>query len=194
MLHARSAGVHRQRGRDGSPHAAPARARRATRQLDESLRRLGTDHLDLLQLHEVIHDARGFRFDAVQLPLNVLDAHFDSFERLVLPRLVAEDIGVLGMKALGDPFILDSGAATAPECLRYALGLPASVVITGIDSPAVLEQALTVTRSFSPYSEAERAALLQRTAGAAERGVWEKYKTSRHFDGTTRHPEWLGPS
>ena len=212
----------------------------AARQLDESLRRVQTGHIDLVQHHEVIRfedphrifaegganealvDARaagklryigftghkdphihlhmldvaaqhGFRFDAVQLPLNVLDAHYRSFERLVLPRLVAEGVGVLGMKPLASGAILESGAATAVECLRYALHLPTSVVITGIDSPAVLEQALETVRTFRPPSVEEVEDLLARTAQPASTGEWEPFKTTGVHDGTAQNPEWLGP-
>lgn len=214
-------------------------AKTATRQLEESLRRLRTERLDLLQLHEVIHaddparlfakggaietlvraqqtdktrfigftghksaslhlrmlelaKARGVRFDAVQLPLNVLDAHDDGFEKRVLPVLLKEEIGVLGMKPLGDGHILESGAATAEECLRYALSLPTSVVITGIDRQPILDQAFRIARRFEPLTKPERDALLARTSFAAKGGKWERYKTSTVFDGTTRHPEWMG--
>lgn len=216
------------------------RSRRvAAQQLDQSLRRLGVDCIDLVQHHEVLRfedphrlldpegaqraleDARdagklrfigftghkdprihlymlevareqGVRFDTVQMPLNVMDAHYRSFERLVVPELVREGIGVLGMKSMANGQIPRSGTVTGPECLRYALSLPTSVVITGCDSMEVLDQAIEVAATFQPLAAAEREALLARTASAAARGAFELFKTSSIFDGTAEHPEWLG--
>jgi predicted aldo/keto reductase-like oxidoreductase len=135
--------------------------------------------------------AHGFRFDAVQMPLNVMDAHFRSFEKQVLPVLVKEGIGVLGMKSMGDGLLLQSKTVTAPECLRYALSLPTSVVITGCEKPEILQQAIDVGRSFTPLSPAERRALLARTRDAAMKGEFERFKTSGDFDGTAKNPKWL---
>jgi uncharacterized protein len=134
----------------------------------------------------------GFTFDAVQMPLNVMDAHFNSFEKKVLPVLLENGIGVLGMKPMGDHIILESKTATPVECLHYAMNLPTSVVITGCDSLPILQQALQAARSFRPLSSSEVAALLARTAKAAEVGKFELYKTSHQFDGTYANPQWLG--
>jgi predicted aldo/keto reductase-like oxidoreductase len=134
----------------------------------------------------------GFTFDAVQMPLNVMDAHFNSFEKKVLPVLLKNDAAVLGMKPMGDHFILVSKTASAVECLHYAMNLPTSVVITGCDSLPILQQALQAARSFQPLDSSQVAALLAKTERAAEAGQFELYKTSHHFDGTYANPQWLG--
>jgi tyrosyl-tRNA synthetase len=121
-----------------------------------------------------------------------MDHHFSSFETEVLPVLLKENIGVLGMKPMGDHFILQSKTVTAVECLHYPMNLPTSVVITGCDSLPILEQALNAARSFQPMSKEQVATLLAKTAQAARSGEYELYKTSHHFDGTFQNPQWLG--
>jgi hypothetical protein len=127
------------------------------------------------------------------MPLNVMDAHFRSFSHLVVPELVKQDIGILGMKTMGDGVFLKSGAPVTPiECLHYAMNLPTSVVITGIDSDQILDQAFEAARTFKPMSAAEVAALVAKTASFAKDGKYEFFKTSSHFDTTAKHPDWLG--
>ncbi len=133
----------------------------------------------------------GFDWDTVQLPLNCVDRHHRSFEERVMPVLVERRIGVLGMKPLAAGDAVKSGAATADECLRYAMSLPTSTVITGCDTMAITEQAIRVWRDFTPMSAEEMDALRARTAAHAQGGVLEGYKVSERFDGTTKNPHWL---
>ena len=145
-------------------------------------------HLYMIELAQ----KRGFHFDTVQMPINVMDAHFRSFNKLVCPAADKAGIGVIAMKSMGAGVILKSKTASPEECLRYTLSQPASVVVTGINSQAVLDQAFGVAKSFKPMTASEISALLGRTAKAADRGEFELFKTSAHFDGTANHPEWMG--
>jgi aryl-alcohol dehydrogenase-like predicted oxidoreductase len=210
----------------------------AEKQLEQSLQRLRTDTIDLVQVHEVIRmedpdrvfgpggaiealvaakkagklrfigftghkdpaihlhmldtaAKHGFVFDTVQMPVNVMDAHYKSFAKNVIPRAREKEIGVLGMKPLGSGIILQSGAVEAPDCLRYSMSQPVSVQITGCDTMGVLEQALSVALGFSPMPAPAQEQLLARTAEAAADGRYERFKTSSMFDGTASHPKWL---
>jgi predicted aldo/keto reductase-like oxidoreductase len=145
-------------------------------------------HLYMLE----VADRNGFQFDAVQMPINVMDAHFRSFGQLVLPELVKRNIGILGMKSMGDTMILKSKVVTPLECLYYSLNMPTSVVITGIDSPALLEQAVEAATTYQNVTQQQISAILARTKSAAAKGEWELFKTSAHFDSTATHGEWLG--
>jgi aryl-alcohol dehydrogenase-like predicted oxidoreductase len=145
-------------------------------------------HLYMLEVAE----QQGFKFDTVQMPLNLMDAHYRSFAREVVPELVKRNIGILGMKSMANGIILKSKTVTPVECLHYALNLPTSVVITGIDSLEILEQAFTAVQTFHPLSEEELNALLAKTSAAALTGRFEPFKTTSIFDGTASNPEWLG--
>ena len=121
-------------------------------------------------------DKAGFKFDSVQMPLNVMDAHFLSFTQKVVPELIARNIAILGMKPLGARDILKSNTVTAVECLQYAMSLPVVTTITGCDSMEILNQALGVARGFQPLGNAAITALLARTEAAAAKGEYEHYK------------------
>src|SRR6266480_407704 len=145
-------------------------------------------HLRMLQ----VAAEHKFHFDTVQMPLNVMDAHFRSFGKQVLPVLVKEGIGVLGMKPMGDGIILKSKTVTPVECLHYAMSLPTSTVITGIDSLEILKQDLEAVKTFRPLTEKQLADLLAQTVKPASAGQFERFKTTNGFDGTAQHPAWLG--
>jgi aryl-alcohol dehydrogenase-like predicted oxidoreductase len=211
----------------------------AAKQIDESLKRLRTDRIDLIQHHEIIRfddphrifedegaqaamvdaqlagnlryigftghkdpeihlhmlevaEQHGVKFDTAQMPLNVMDAHYRSFARTVVPELVRRGVGVLAMKTMGNGIILKSGAVTAIECLHYALNLPTSVVITGVDSMEILDQAFEAAKTFRPLGEAELEALMAKTSAAGSRGQFELFKTTSIFDSTAANRKWLG--
>jgi aryl-alcohol dehydrogenase-like predicted oxidoreductase len=145
-------------------------------------------HLYMLEMAE----QNGFKFDTVQLPLNLMDAHYRSFSKEVVPELVRQNIGILGMKSMASGVLLKSNTVTPIECLHYALDLPTSVVITGIESIEILDQAFEAVRTFHPLSQEEIDALLAKTSAAALTGRFEPFKTTSLFDGTALHPEWLG--
>lgn len=175
---------------EGGAFEAVAEAQKAGK-----LRYVGfTGHKDPLIHLRMLDVARqhGVRLDACLMPLNVMDTHFRSFEREVLPVLNREGIAPLGMKAFGDHFILKSNTVTAIEALHYCFNLPIATQITGIDSQKVLDQALEAVRTFKPFTDAELARLRERTRAAALTGRYELYKTSTRFDGTQRNPKWLG--
>ena len=210
----------------------------AAAQLETSLRRLQTDHLDLLQFHEIIRmddpdrvfapggaleavlrardqgkvrhigftghkspeihkkmfevaAAHHFHFDTVQMPVNVMDAHFDSFQATIFPIAQQQNTAVLAMKTFGDNFIYKANVAAPIELLHYSMSQPVAVVVTGCDSMTILQQALDAARTWQPMTAEQQQALLAKSAPAAKTGSTELYKISEHFDGTNQHPGWL---
>lgn len=146
-------------------------------------------HLYMLYVAE----RHGFHFDTVQMPVNVMDAHFRSFSQLVVPEALKRGVAVLAMKSFANGVILESGTVQPLDCLNYALNVPVSVVITGINTQHLLDQAFTAAKNFKPMDDAAVTALLAKTEAQAERGKYELFKTSSHFDSTAHNPAWLGP-
>ena len=194
--------------------------------LEQSLKRLQTDHLDLWQIHEVVWDddpdwifapggsaeamlkakeqgkvrfigftghrspeihkrmvSQGFPWDTVQMPVNVLDPHYDSFIREIIPICEEQGIAVIGMKSLAGGHLMKSGAGIAPaEALRFAMSQALSTIVSGMPSLDQLDQNLAVARDFTPMTEEEQADILRRSAAVAPEGEFELFKTTRVYD------------
>ncbi len=135
--------------------------------------------------------AHQFHFDTVQMPVNVMDAHFDSFQKTIFPIAAQQKTAVLAMKTFGDPFIFELHVATPIEMLHYSMSQPVAVVVTGCDRIPILQQALEAARTYQPMTGDQQQALLARSADAARGGKTERYKISTHFDGTVQHPGYL---
>jgi aryl-alcohol dehydrogenase-like predicted oxidoreductase len=203
-------------------------AKGAMENLEDSLRRLRTDHLDLWQFHEINYKddpemvfakggaieaavaakkqgkvrfigftghkspdfhlkmlAQDFAWDAVQMPVNVLDAHYRSFQKNVLPVLAKRGIGIIAMKTMGGggARMISDGVVTARDALRFVFNLPVSTVLSGMKSLDDLKQNVETARHFQPLDAQEVRTLLERTASAAADGRYELFKSSQGFDG-----------
>ena len=202
-------------------------AKEAESNLEDSLRRLKTDRLDLWQFHEMVYDndpdwvfaedgaihaglkalkdgkvrylgftghkdplihlkmlSKPFEWAAAQMPLNVMDVHYRSFQKQVLPELVKRGIGVLAMKSLGgNGSIVSKAGVSVEDALKYVLSLPISTLVSGIDSEKVLDQNLKIVREFKPLNDDERRAIESGTTKVAGDGRFELFKSSKAFDG-----------
>ncbi len=202
-------------------------AKEAQSNLEDSLRRLKTDHIDLWQFHEIVYDndpdwifaddgaihpglkavkegkvrylgftghkdpsihlkmlSKPYEWASVQMPLNVMDAHFRSFQHRVLPELVKRGIAPIGMKSLGGAGkIVSEANIPVQDALRYVLSLPIATLVSGIDSEQVLEQNLKIVRGFQPLTEEEKVRIESLSLSLAGDGRYELFKSSKFYDG-----------
>jgi uncharacterized protein len=194
--------------------------------LDDSLRRLRTDRLDLWQFHEIIYDndpdwvfekggmkaaleaqkagkvryigftghkdprihlrmlEKPFAWEACQMPINVLDLHYRSFQKEVVPACLKNNVGIIGMKGFGGGAgIAGKAGMTAREAYHYALSQPVASQVVGLTTMEHLKEAVALARDFEPMSPAEQSALAARVRDVATDGRFELFKSTQTFDG-----------
>ncbi len=141
-----------------------------------------TGHKDPKYFHNMFR--YDYDWDAVQMPLNVFDPHYRSFEKEILPICLERRIAVLGMKSLGSGNLLRPGVVTAEEAIGYVMSLPVATVISGMDSLERLRANAAIARNLKPMSMAARSALLKKTRIEAIDGKYEPFKSTNRFDGS----------
>ena len=201
---------------------SPARTGTGVRKhLDESLKALKTDYVDLWQIHTIntpedvdnrikegVLDAfleakekgkaryigftghrnpkvhlhflsflkeRGLELDTCQMPLNVCDPSYESFQVHVLPELLEREYGVIAMKTMAGGSMMGKRIDTTPESLstedipdmvkvtgisfrelhQYVYSLPVSSLVSGCDTIERMEQNIATLQNLSKLSQNE---------------------------------------
>ncbi|MCS6951748.1 MAG: hypothetical protein NZM33_02705, partial [Bryobacteraceae bacterium] len=115
-------------------------------------------------------------WETVQLPVNLVDPHYLSFIRTVLPNIRKKGLGVLAMKTNAMGQISRNGIATVAECLRFAWSQDVDTVVSGVETVEQLEENVRVCKTFRKMSSQEVAALLERTRRGPFGSRIERYK------------------